>query len=94
MSVSCLPQVALRLLADRSKQAVTHFMHHAIGTTGVILVFACTQVDLRPGRQSVGFVRDGGVMTTHVSCQEADSLQTVVVCRRNCVSEQVFHLIA
>ncbi len=94
MSASFLPQVAPRLLADRAQQAVSHLVHHAIGAAWRFLVLAGTQVNLRPGRQSVGFVRDGGVMTTHVRCQEADSLQTVAVCRRDRIPEQAFQLIA
>ena len=94
MLVSCLPQVALRLLADRAQQSVAHLVHHAISSAWGFLVLAGAQVDRCLRRQPVGFFRDVRISPAQACRQKPDALQSVVVRHRGRITQQRLHFVA
>ena len=82
------------VFADRSEQAVAHLVHHALGTSSVLLVSACTQIVRRQGCQPIGLFRDVRVPTAQSRRQEAYALQAVVVRYRSCIAQQLLHFVA
>ncbi len=82
------------VFADRSKQAVTHLMHHAICAALVLLMSACTQINLRLRCQPIGLSCDVRVTPAQPRRQEADALQAVVIRCRDRITQQRLHFIA